>query len=108
VPDRVRAVHAVRPLRRLTVADADPQRARALVETLGPELPGVDLRTAAEAESAVRDAGIVCRATNATRPLFPEAALPAQVHVNAIGAFRSTMRGWSGAGARIAGRPGSP
>ncbi|AQW49986.1 MULTISPECIES: ornithine cyclodeaminase family protein [Streptomyces] len=91
-PDQVRAVHTVRPLRELTVVDADPRRAEALAETLAPELTGAHIRTAAEAEAAVGDAEIVCCATNATSPLFAEAALPAQVHVNAIGAFRPTMR----------------
>ncbi|MCF0077400.1 ornithine cyclodeaminase family protein [Streptomyces lomondensis] len=91
-PDQVRAVHTVRPLSRLTVVDADPRRARDLVETLAPELAEVELCTADDPESAVRDAEIVCCATNATSPLFPESALPAQVHVNAIGAYRPTMR----------------
>ncbi|MEU4967327.1 ornithine cyclodeaminase family protein [Streptomyces smyrnaeus] len=91
-PDQVRAVHAVRPLRQLTVVDADARRARALVGTLESELPGVELRTASDAEAAVRTAEIVCCATNATSPLFPASALPAHVHVNAIGAFRPTMR----------------
>ncbi|MBV7699833.1 ornithine cyclodeaminase family protein [Streptomyces sp. TRM70350] len=91
-PDQVRAVHTVRPLRRLTVVDADLGRAQALVEKLAPELPGVELLTATDAVSAVREAEIVCCATNATSPLFPESALPEQVHVNAIGAYRPTMR----------------
>ncbi|MGW0734062.1 ornithine cyclodeaminase family protein [Streptomyces sp. NPDC002851] len=90
--DQVRAVHAVRPLRQVTVVDADLRRAAALIETLAPELPGVELLTAADAASAVQGAEIVCCATNATTPLFPESALPAQVHVNAIGAYRPTMR----------------
>ncbi|MFP3989646.1 ornithine cyclodeaminase family protein [Streptomyces sp. E11-3] len=91
-PDQVRAVHAVRPLRQLTVVNADLSRAQAVVETLEPELPGVELRTATDAAAAVRTAEIVCCATNATSPLFPESALPARVHVNAIGAYRPTMR----------------
>jgi ornithine cyclodeaminase len=91
-PDQVRAVHAVRPLRQLTVVDTDPQRARSLIETLEPELAEVEMFTATDAESAVRTAEIVCCATNATSPLFPESALPTQVHVNAIGAYRPTMR----------------
>ena len=91
-PDQVRAVHTVRPLRRLTVVDRHPERARALVEELAPELEGVELATATNAARAVRDAQIICCATTATRPLFPEAALPERVHVNAIGAFRPTMR----------------
>ncbi|PAK24649.1 ornithine cyclodeaminase [Streptomyces sp. alain-838] len=91
-PDQVRAVHAVRPLSRLTVVDTSTERAQALVETLQAELDGTEIRTAADATAAVRDAQIVCCATTATSPLFPESALPAQVHVNAIGAFRPTMR----------------
>ncbi|MEU0221070.1 ornithine cyclodeaminase family protein, partial [Streptomyces sp. NPDC006265] len=72
--------------------DADLARARDLVERLAPELSGVELLTSTDASSAVRQAEIVCCATNATSPLFPESALPAQVHVNAIGAYRPTMR----------------
>ncbi|MFJ2745674.1 ornithine cyclodeaminase family protein [Streptomyces sp. NPDC087440] len=90
--DQVRAVHAVRPLRELTVVNTDPRRAAALLETLAPELDGVRTRTAADPEAAVADADIVCCATPATSPLFTAAALPARVHVNAIGAFRPTMR----------------
>ncbi|MFC1407257.1 MULTISPECIES: ornithine cyclodeaminase family protein [Streptacidiphilus] len=91
-PDQVRAVHAVRPLSQLTVVDFDPQRAKSLLETLEPELEGVELFRTTDAEAAVRTAEIVCCATNATSPLFPESALPTQVHVNAIGAYLPTMR----------------
>jgi ornithine cyclodeaminase/alanine dehydrogenase-like protein (mu-crystallin family) len=91
-PDQIRAVHAVRPLRQLTVVDIDPQRAHALLELIAPELPGAELLTATDAVSTVRNAEIICCATTATKPLFPESALPAKVHVNAIGAFRPSMR----------------
>jgi ornithine cyclodeaminase len=91
-PDQVRAVHAVRPIRRLTVVDHHPGRAEALLSALKPELGDAELRTEADPDTAVRDAEIVCCATTATRPLFSEAALPEQVHVNAIGAYRPTMR----------------
>jgi ornithine cyclodeaminase len=74
------------------VVDTDERRARALVDALEPELAGVELRAATDPESAVREAEIVCCATNATSPLFAESALPAHVHVNAIGAYRPTMR----------------
>ena len=71
-PDQVRAVHAVRPLRHLTVVDHHPGRAEALVSALRPELDGTELRTATDPDSAVRDAEIVCCATTATQPLFAE------------------------------------
>ncbi|CQR65569.1 ornithine cyclodeaminase family protein [Streptomyces leeuwenhoekii] len=91
-PDQVRAVHTVRPLRELTVVDADPARAEALARTLAEELTGTKISTATDPEAAVGDAEIVCCATPATSPLFTAEALPARVHVNAIGAFRPTMR----------------
>jgi ornithine cyclodeaminase/alanine dehydrogenase-like protein (mu-crystallin family) len=91
-PDQVRAVHAVRPLRRLTVVARRAEQARALVAELAPELPGVEFGTATDAAQAVREAEIICCATTATRPLFAATALPERVHVNAIGAFRPTMR----------------
>lgn len=89
---QVLAVHAVRPLRRLTVVDRHPERAEALLSALAPDLGDTDLRAVADADEAVRDAEIVCCATTATEPLFKAASLPERVHVNAIGAYRPTMR----------------
>ncbi|MGW1051264.1 ornithine cyclodeaminase family protein [Streptomyces sp. CG4] len=91
-PDQVRAVHTVRPLRRLTVVGTSDARARSLADTLRAELDGTEIRIATDPAAAVGDAHIVCCATPVTSPLFPASALPAQVHVNAIGAFRPAMR----------------
>jgi ornithine cyclodeaminase/alanine dehydrogenase-like protein (mu-crystallin family) len=91
-PDQVRAVHAVRPLRHLTVVGTRTQHAEALAATLRPELPDTEIRTATDPAVAVGDAHVVCCATPATSPLFPASALPDRVHVNAIGSFRPTMR----------------
>ncbi|MEU8975799.1 ornithine cyclodeaminase family protein [Streptomyces monashensis] len=90
--DQVRAVHTVRPLRRLTIVGTTEVRARSLANTLQAELEGTEIRTSTDPASAVGEAHIVCCATPATSPLFPASALPAEVHVNAIGAFRPTMR----------------
>ncbi len=90
--DQFRAVHAVRPLRQLSVVDVDRARAEHLVETLQPELDGVSVSVPPDIATAVSRADIVCCATSATTPLFPLAALPERVHVNAIGAYRPTMR----------------
>jgi ornithine cyclodeaminase len=43
-------------------------------------------------EQAVGDADVICCATSSSTPLFELDALPTRVHVNAIGAFRPTMR----------------
>ncbi|MFF3917206.1 ornithine cyclodeaminase family protein [Streptomyces sp. NPDC001852] len=91
-PDQVRAVHTVRPLRHLTIVGTSTERAQALATTLHAELDSTEIRVSTDPARAVGDAHIVCCATPATSPLFPESALPAQVHVNAIGAFRPTMR----------------
>jgi ornithine cyclodeaminase len=91
-PDQVRAIHCVRPLDTLTVFDRHPDRAETLLTNLAAELPGVTLRTADNANDAVAGADIVTCATSASTPLFPLEALPARVHVNAIGAYRPTMR----------------
>lgn len=90
--DQFRAVHAVRPLRRLVVVDRDQARAENLLETLRPELEGVTASATSDTTAAVGDADIVCCATSTKTPLFELDALPEHVHVNAIGAFRPTMR----------------
>jgi ornithine cyclodeaminase/alanine dehydrogenase-like protein (mu-crystallin family) len=91
-PDQIRAVHAVRPLHSLTVVDHDPRRADSLADAVGDELGGVDLVVATNVADAVGDADVVCCATSATEPLFTADMLAERVHVNAIGAYRPTMR----------------
>jgi ornithine cyclodeaminase/alanine dehydrogenase-like protein (mu-crystallin family) len=91
-PDQVRAVHAVRPLRKLSVVDRDRSRASALADALQPELPHVEIEAAGSVETAVSEAHIVTCATPATEPVLASGMLRPRVHVNAIGAFRPTMR----------------
>jgi ornithine cyclodeaminase len=90
--DQVRAVHSVRPLEKLAVFDRHRACATALLSNLAAELPQVDLRVAPTIDHALDDAQIVCCATSSTTPLFSVDALPDNVHVNAIGSFRPSMR----------------
>jgi ornithine cyclodeaminase len=90
--DQVRAVHAVRPLRSLVIVARDLSKAAAMAKGLAAELDGVEIGTSCDIEAAVSDVDVVCCATSATTPLFHSGALPSRVHVNAIGAFRPTMR----------------
>ncbi|KOX10006.1 ornithine cyclodeaminase family protein [Nocardiopsis sp. NRRL B-16309] len=90
--DQARAVHAVRPLTHLVIVDRDGNRAEELAEVLRAELVGVRVSVSSDAAQAVGGADIVSCATSSKTPLFPLAALPQRVHVNAIGAFRPTMR----------------
>lgn len=90
--DQVRAVHAVRPLKKLVVFNRSARRAEALLEGLRDELPDTVLEVAPSAVEAVGDADVVCCATASTVPLFPCEALKERVHVNAIGSYRPVMR----------------
>ena len=90
--DQVRAVHAVRPISSLRVVDRDLSRAEELAALVTAELGITEVRVGDVADDSVRDADIVCCATTATSPLFRLESLAPDVHVNAIGAFRPTMR----------------
>lgn len=52
----------------------------------------MEVRAESDVLRAVERADVVCCATNATTPLFPLEALKPDVHVNAVGSFRPTMR----------------
>jgi ornithine cyclodeaminase len=78
--DQVRAVQEVRPLADLCIVARHQERAERLATSLAEELAGVRITTGVDAVAA------------STVPLFPVEALAADVHVNAIGAFRPTMR----------------
>ena len=90
--DQARAVHAVRPLAELVLVGRDPGRADALATLMAEELGSARVEATVEVEAALGTAEIVCCSTTATAPLFALDALPARVHVNAIGSFRPTMR----------------
>ncbi len=89
--DQVRAVHAVRPLTELRIVSRGLERAEALGKTLGAEL-GIGAVVLTDPDEAVRDVDIVCCATTSTAPLFSLESLAEHAHVNAIGAYRPTMR----------------
>ncbi|WP_086675347.1 ornithine cyclodeaminase family protein, partial [Amycolatopsis pretoriensis] len=90
--DQVRAVAAVRPIRRLAVFGRSRSRALAFAERMAAEFPDVTTRVASSAADAVSDAEIVCCATSSSTPLFDVDDLPERVHVNAIGSYLPSMR----------------
>jgi len=91
-PDQVRAVLAVRRIAAVTVTGRSADRAAALTRSLADEFPDVKFTPSRSIDDAIADADIVCCATSSSTPLFDAEALPERVHVNAIGAFRPTMR----------------
>ncbi|MEU4286904.1 ornithine cyclodeaminase family protein [Kribbella sp. NPDC026596] len=91
-PDQVRAVLAVRRIAAVTVTGRSADRAATLSRELAHEFPDVKFTPSTSIDEAIADADVVCCATSSATPLFTADALPARVHVNAIGAFRPTMR----------------
>jgi ornithine cyclodeaminase len=91
-PDQVRAVLAVRPITDVTIVGRSADRAAALARELGTEFPDVRFVSSTDVDASVADPHVICCATSSATPLFSADALPESVHVNAVGAFRPTMR----------------
>jgi len=90
---QLRAVAAVRSLRRVRVDSRTPARAQALIEEMrGQEGIPEDIAVAPTPEAAVAEADIVCTATNSSVPVFDGRALQPGTHINAIGSFTLEMR----------------
>ncbi|MFD3402869.1 ornithine cyclodeaminase family protein [Kribbella sp. NPDC058693] len=90
--DQVRAVLAVRPISQITITGRSADRATALADQLATEFPEAKFTPSTSIDESIADTDIICCATSSTTPLFNADALPTTVHVNAIGAFRPTMR----------------
>lgn len=90
--DQVRAVLAVRPVTQITITGRSADRATTLANQLATEFPEAKFTPSTTIDEAIADADIICCATSSSTPLFDADALPTTVHVNAIGAFRPTMR----------------
>ncbi|GAA1157160.1 ornithine cyclodeaminase family protein [Kribbella jejuensis] len=91
-PDQVRAVLAVRPITDVTITGRSLDRATALARALAAEFPEVRFTPTTDVEASIATTNIICCATSSSTPLFEADALPVEVHINAIGAFRPTMR----------------
>ncbi|TWP33924.1 ornithine cyclodeaminase family protein [Leekyejoonella antrihumi] len=90
--DQARAMYAVRPLQRLTIVGRSAGRAQALANQLAEELPRVSVVVGTDVRDVLGDADLVCCATTSTEPLFELEQLRPEVHINAIGSYRPTMR----------------
>ena len=87
---QIRAVIAARDIRRVVVysrsADAREEFAKRMARETGIETVAADT-----AESAVREADVICCATTSSEPVFDAGWLRPGAHVNGIGAFRAGM-----------------
>ncbi len=82
--DQIAAIREVRDIADVVVWSRDPANAEELADQVGGS---VSLSPA----EAVRDADIVTTATPSQAALFEASALRPRVHINAVGAFTSTM-----------------
>lgn len=90
---QLEAVCTVRRIVEVRVYSPNPAHAAAFAE----EMRGVDpvpalVRAVADADTAVRDADIVCAATTATEPVFNGANLKPGVHINGVGSYAPNMQ----------------
>lgn len=91
-PDQLRAVRCVRSFERVTLVDRDEGFIRTFADEHADDLVGLDVRLSTDPATAVATADVVCCATPSREPLFAADALRPRVHVNAIGAYRLSMR----------------
>lgn len=90
--DQVRAVLAVRRIANVAVTGRNLDKATALATALSAEYPDVTFTPGTSIDDSIATADVICCATSSSTPLFSVESLPERVHINAIGAFRPTMR----------------
>ncbi|MBL8172165.1 MAG: hypothetical protein JNJ50_28660 [Acidobacteria bacterium] len=82
------AVAAVRQLKRCWIYAPRSERAEQMIAEMQPHLPAVELLAAASPALAVRDADVICAATNSHTPVFDGRDLKPGAHVNAVGSYQ--------------------
>jgi ornithine cyclodeaminase len=85
------AMRVVRPIRRVRVWSRSKERRNAFGERARKRF-GIDVETCESAESAVRDADIVCTVTSSRTPVLEGSWLAEGVHLNAVGASIASAR----------------
>lgn len=87
---QVEAVMCERDIRKVLVFDTDRIRASRFIEEMQVQLKTEMLLC--EDTSMIKEADIICTATNATSPLFKREEVKKGAHINAIGSFRPHMQ----------------
>lgn len=87
---QLRAVVAARPIQRALVYARSAEARASFAERMTDEV-GIEVVAAADAESAVRPADVVCCATTSSDPVLDASWVMPGAHVNGIGAFRLGM-----------------
>jgi ornithine cyclodeaminase/alanine dehydrogenase-like protein (mu-crystallin family) len=87
---QLEAVCSVRPIQRAFLYDMDPSASRKMKDEMQVKL-GISIEIEGDL-SKLKEADIICTATNARNPLFRKADVSAGVHINAIGSFKPQMQ----------------
>ncbi len=87
---QVEAVMCERDIRKILVFDKNRNRASRFIEELRGEL-NAEMQLC-EDTSVLKEADIICTATNATAPLFKREEVKKGAHINAIGSFQPHMQ----------------
>lgn len=90
---QLEAVCAVRPIQEVRVYSTNPEQAEQFAREMSGQgaIPSCVV-VAADADSAVQGADVVCTATTSFTPVFSAGALSSGCHVNAVGSFRPDMQ----------------
>ncbi len=86
----VPAMHAVRPIERVTLWNRTPAKADLLAERLASE--GFAIEVTTDLEGAMAEADIVSAATMSAEPLIKGAVVKPGAHVDLVGAFNPSLR----------------
>ena len=95
---QVQAMREVRPIQEVRIYNPNTESAAAMAEELaGSAASKCRFHVADSPASALAGADIACAATTSRVPVFEDRAVPAGLHINAIGSFHATDREVPGA-----------
>ncbi len=90
---QLEAVCTVREIEEVRVFDLNPQQAAQFARDLAGRGPVPhSITVALDANSAIRDADIICTATTSSTPVFDANYLKPGVHINGVGSFTPAMQ----------------
>ena len=89
---QLEAVCSARSIETAWIFDVDSAQAAAFIaEIAGQGAIPDDLRVALTPEDALAEADIICAATTATSPVFPDQAIKPGAHINGVGSYTLEM-----------------
>ena len=87
---QLEAVCAVRPIEEARIFSRNPQNIEAFIAAVQPRV-AAKLHAAGSPTEALRNADIVCAATNANIPVFRDDDITAGMHINGVGSYTPDM-----------------